>query len=409
MRVCTFVLIQILTGICRRKPVVGHTNGYYREASQCAQRPVGTRRGITRTAADLASRVIFPLRGVVGQFCKSIFVDGDSDTPYFAQPRMVLLMAALLALLLVYCPAHAQFGDESAQADGTGGVRLGETRTTRWKVGMIIRAEGGPCKGLSGTVPVPSDWPEQQVRIVEEDISPSVKQVRYRMLSGGVKQMVVQVPTLAAGETAKALVTFEIDRHSILAPEGTEGYQIPAQIPRDLRTYVAPSPSIEVRHPKIVSLAKELRSDELSAWAQVEAIYDYVRDNVQYKNGKLKGAVAALRDGTGDCEELTSLFIALCRANKIPARTVWVPGHCYPEFYLTDAAGAGHWFPCQAAGSRDFGSMPDQRPILQKGDNFKVPERRERQRYVAEFLTGNTRRGGGKPNVQFVREIVTVN
>jgi hypothetical protein len=325
---------------------------------------------------------------------------------YDPRPETVVRIAALLMVLLGCRPSPAQFGDESAEAGGIGGVRFGEARTTRWKVGMIIRAEGGPCKGLNGTVPVPSDWPEQQVRIVEEEISPSVKQVRYRTLSSGVKQMVVQIPSLGVGETAKALVTFEIDRHTILAPEGTDGYQIPEQIPREVRTFVAPSPGIEARHPRIVSLAKELRSDELSAWAQVESIYDYVRDNVKYENGKLKGAVAALRDGTGDCEELTSLFIALCRVNKIPARTVWIPGHCYPEFFLTDASGNGHWFPCQAAGSRDFGSMPDQRPILQKGDNFKVPEKRERQRYVAEHLTGNTRGGGGKPNVQFVRELV---
>ena len=84
--------------------------------------------------------------------------------------------------------------------------------------------------------------------------------------------------------------------------------------------------------------------------------------------------MAALKDKTGDCEELTSLFIALCRASDIPARTVWVPGHCYPEFYLEDDEGKGHWFPCQAAGSRAFGGIPEQKPILQKGDNFSVPE-----------------------------------
>ena len=59
---------------------------------------------------------------------------------------------------------------------------------------------------------------------------------------------------------------------------------------------------------------------------------------------------AALRDGTGDCEELSSLFIALCRAHGIPARTVWVPDHCYPEFYL-----AGFQLPDVFLGS--FGTL----------------------------------------------------
>jgi hypothetical protein len=85
-----------------------------------------------------------------------------------------------------------------------------------------------------------------------------------------------------------------------------------------------------------------------------------------------------------------------------------VHGHCYPEFYLEDKEGTGHWIPCQAAGTRDFGSMPDTRPILQKGDNYRVPEKKEPQRYVAEFLTGKAR-GGGKPTARFVRELLPAN
>ncbi len=159
------------------------------------------------------------------------------------------------------------------------------------------------------------------------------------------------------------------------------------------------SPKIETTNPKIRALAKEITADVEGAWDKVEAIYDWVRDHVKYVNGPLRGALAALNDGKGDCEELTSLFIALCRDIGVPARTVWVPGHCYPEFYLEDAEGKGHWFPCQAAGARSFGGIAEQRPILQKGDNFTVPERREKQRYVSEFLKGD----GGQPRVQWVR------
>jgi hypothetical protein len=153
-------------------------------------------------------------------------------------------------------------------------------------------------------------------------------------------------------------------------------------------------------------LAKELAAGKTGAWETVETFYDWVRDHVEYKNGKLKGAVAALQDGDGDCEELTSLFIALCRVHRIPARTVWVPGHCYAEFYLEDQSGAGHWFPCQAAGAREFGGMQDFKPILQKGDSFRVPEQKEPQRYVAEFLQARAVRGTGQPQVQFVRKLL---
>jgi hypothetical protein len=101
----------------------------------------------------------------------------------------------------------------------------------------------------------------------------------------------------------------------------------------------------------------------------------------------------------------TAREIALCRANKIPARAVWVPGHCYPEFYLTDGKGQGHWFPCQAAGEeRQFGGMKEDRPILQKGDNFKVPEERGAQRYVKQFLSAKN--AAADPQVRFVMERV---
>ena len=177
---------------------------------------------------------------------------------------------------------------------------------------------------------------------------------------------------------------------------------------REVRRYLGTSPFIETRHPQIRSSAKEATEGKENAWEKVEAIYDWVREHVEYKDGALKGALAALRDGNGDCEELSSLFIAMCRVSGIPARTVWLPGHCYPEFYLEDKAGHGRWFPCQAAGTRDFGGMSEFRPILQKGDNFRVPEQKEPQRYVAELLKVKALRGN-PPQHEFIAESLPAN
>src|ERR1044071_5459548 len=52
------------------------------------------------------------------------------------------------------------------------GVQFGNKVTQRYKVGLTITAPG-PCGGVFGTVPVPTDWPEQQVKIVAQEISPS--------------------------------------------------------------------------------------------------------------------------------------------------------------------------------------------------------------------------------------------
>jgi hypothetical protein len=319
----------------------------------------------------------------------------------FAPTYRTALVALTFAVPLSGSTAWAQFGDKSAPDQ----PQTIKSEVHRWKVGMEVEAIGGPCQNLYGTVPVPTDWPGQIVRIVDEDVSPAVRSVRYRTLDGGAKQMLITIPRLRAGDRAHALVTFEIERDQVAAPDDPEQFRQPRKLSRDIRKYLAASPYIEVRHPEIRNLAKEVYDENLPAWKRVEAIYDHVRDTVEYRNGKLKGALAALKDGSGDCEELSSLFIALCRANDIPARTVWVPDHCYPEFYLEDQDGEGQWFPCQAAGTRSFGTMPDLRPILQKGDNFKVPEKKERQRYVAEFLTGAATRGGGRPKVHFIRDV----
>jgi hypothetical protein len=312
-------------------------------------------------------------------------------------PQVLLL---LFAAMFSAAPARPQFLDATA----AGGPALGDVRTLKYKVGLEVTAEGGPCNGIYATLPVPAEWPEQRVRIAAEDVSPAVRSLRYRTLPGGLKQMVVEIPDLPAGKTARAVVTFELDRHALVAPADTAGLRIPAKPDRTLKAFLGPSPYIETRDPKITALAKSA-GDALEGWRKVEAIYDTVRDKVEYRNGELKGARRALADGWGDCEELTCLFIAMARAEGIPARTVWVEGHCYPEFYLEDASGQGWWFPCQAAGTRAFGAMPDQLPILQKGDNFRDPDRPGKTlRYVAEFLKGATVKGGGDPRVEWIRE-----
>lgn len=316
--------------------------------------------------------------------------------------KLFLLTLALFALSPGLSQAQFKAGNSEARPKG---LQLGPATTQRIRVGVIVKATGGPCQGLYATVPIPAEWPEQQVHMVEEEISPLVTDHSERVVGGTVRQMVIQIPTLPAGQEARCLVTYEVTKSAMLPPEKTDQFSIPKKMDRNLMLYLGPSPYIESKNPKIAALAKELTADKEHDWQKAEAIYDYVHDNVKYVNGPLKGAARALADKTGDCEELTSLFIATCRAAKIPARSVWVQGHCYPEFYLADSDGAGQWFPCQVAGAREFGGITDKRVILQKGDNFKDPDRpREKLRYMSEFLKGSG--GGGKPEVRFIREVV---
>jgi hypothetical protein len=296
-----------------------------------------------------------------------------------------------------------------------------ESRTQKWEFGTSIRAVGGPCTGIYGTFPVPADWPEQQVKVVGEQISPSVRH-SYRAVEG-LKQVVFEVPQLATGEMAECYVTFAITKTAQVAPADTTRLVIPKDPPRDIKKFLNPSPQIESTNTKVRALARELPAGKETAWEQVRAIAEGVREKVQFEpdpKNIFKGVIGALRDGKADREDLTATFVAVCRAAKIPARMVWAMDYCYAEFYLEETpvepAGSqekavklkktskqgdvkGDWFPCVVHMPVELGTVTDFRPILEKGDNFRVPELEKEppQRFVTDFLKVQTAR---KPAVE---------
>jgi transglutaminase superfamily protein len=317
--------------------------------------------------------------------------------------------------------------DEPAVAAAPVAAPAAEAQTHKWEFGISVRAVGGPCAGLFGTFPVPADWPEQQVKVSGEQISRSVQRHSYRT-SDGLKQMVFEVPQLPSGGSAECFITFEITKRAQIPPRDTANLIVPKDPPRDVKKHLNPSPLIEISNAKVRSLARELPEGKETAWQQVQAILDGVREKVKFEpdpKNTFKGAIGALRDGKADREDLTATFVAVCRAAKIPARMVWAMDFCYAEFYLEekeatdekeasdDKAGKakkgpkekkepkGAWYPCVVHQQTELGACPDFRPIIEKGDNFKVPEDKAVQRFVKEFLTGKG--GGGKPAVEFRR------
>lgn len=309
----------------------------------------------------------------------------------------------MLCLLFV-AVLRAAAAQESVET-GKGPI-LGDQVTTKLKLGVIVKASGNMFRGVAN-IPIPSDWPEQKVKIFQEDVTANVKRVTEREISGGggLKQMVVEIPQLAGGQEAHAIIIYEITRRKMQPPADTSLYRIPKKLDRTMQLNLGPSPMIESKHPKIVAAAKKAVADAGTAWDQVDAIANYVRSNVQFKEGPLKGAARALLDGEGYTDELVSLFVAMCRSQKIPARTVFVKGDCYAEFYLEDDDGQGYWFPCVLTGGTPLGVLDEVRPALQKGDNFKNPEdTKEKLRYVREFFQAAGR--GGSPKVEFISEPV---
>ena len=271
-------------------------------------------------------------------------------------------------------PTVADSGPKLADA----GPKFGEATVQKWKFGMIVSASGGPVVHVNCSAAVPISWPEQSVKLVETDLSPNVT-LKYTSY-GTAKQMFANFSRIAAGKEAHAFVIVEVTRHTLLPPDDTDSLVAAdaKTLPAEFKPYLSASPLIESNHTRIRAIAKQLAAGQTKAWPHVRAIYDWVRKTIKYKEMEhkqgeiLDGAVEAIDKGTGDCNQLTSTFIAICRASRIPARTVRIPGHCYPEFYLLDAEGKGHWYPAEASGTDDFGGIRTVKPILQKGDNFKV-------------------------------------
>jgi transglutaminase-like putative cysteine protease len=284
----------------------------------------------------------------------------------------------------------------------------------------------------------------------------------------GARQMLITLRELPAHQEAHALITYEVVTKAQLAPLATDKLKAPIKPDRFMKVYLSGSPFINVGHRKIreavrealaapkkqpaadaaapaddatadsqaivspgdqpseedagapAAVAQDHPAEEpasatsdaspvdagvLTDWQRVEKLYDYVQDHIEYEEGAQdKSSLESLQDGKADCHGIAALFVAMCRTADVPARMVWVDGHQYAEFYLEDAQGDGHWFPVQSAGSRAFGEMPLPKVILQKGDNFRVPERRgERLRYASDYtvLLSSPKH---KPRVSYVRE-----
>lgn len=329
-------------------------------------------------------------------------VDTDSSAPPAASSDTSATASAAAAV------PNSVDGQTSGEANRTDDpvLQYVAPKTFDMLIGLRIAAADGNMYGTKATTVFPTPWPEQLVEIVGTSVPPTSKN-QFRDLPGGNRQWLFFVPTVPAAAQVEATITVRITKSHIVGPTDTLQFTIPKRISRDLKQFMSNSPFIESTSNEVRKIVREIEAtDPLTDWKKVELLYDWVRDNIAYERGELKSVRDAIRDKTGDCEEMTSTFVALCRAARVPARCVWVPNHCYPEFYLEDAQGEGHWFPCQVAGTRNFGSMPDYLPILQKGDRFKVPEKPEMQRYLADFLQSQKVLGNRDPQVEFIRQML---
>ena len=275
--------------------------------------------------------------------------------------------------------------------------------------GMVLKAQGGGFKNLTAFVTVPADWPDQQrVRVVKEDLPPGAT-VAYNPINDVGRQMVVKIPFLPVGKEVRAVVTFSVERLTPPPlPQDTGQFQAASRagLGRKLASYLAPSPKIECKDPRVHEAAKKAVGGRTAAWEKVQAVHHWVHENIEFAGDmeNVQTCMKTLELRRGVCAEMNSLNVAMLRAEGFPARLVRVPGHCYYEVYLVDGQGKGHWLAADA--SRDAAITPGKTPegmILQKGDNVSIVDpktkRRTKGRFLAETVIGLPQSGAA--TIQF--------
>lgn len=156
--------------------------------------------------------------------------------------------------------------------------------------------------------------------------------------------------------------TFAAERQEVIRRDLPK--QEAAWDPADYRQYLAPT-TLGPTDGEVRKLAESITKGKHTVLAKARAIYDWTCENM-YRDPNTRGCgtgdvCALLQKPGGKCADISSVFIALCRAAGVPARevfgirlgkkqaediTAWQ--HCWAEFYLP---GYG-WAPADPADVR---------------------------------------------------------
>ncbi len=297
-------------------------------------------------------------------------------------------------------------------------VRYGPEHVTTQDIGVTIKANAGSVKDSYGTLQMPTAWPEQSVRVVKENITSGVRNSKDRE-TGLLKQFLFHIPFIDVGREETAQFSLEYIRKDILPPEDSSAFVIPKKVDKELKIYLGESPKLDPKAGKVTQTLKEITGalpETATDWEKVEAIFNWVKDNVSRHMAAGATTADVLKSKKGNTEDIIATFVALCRAARVPARMVWLTEGVSAEFYLHDESGKGRWFPCSYGAVNEFGFSTEPRPILLKGDSFRVPtdifqdpdQQKGVQRQIVESLKcAAGAPGAGRPQVDFIRRVTS--
>jgi transglutaminase-like putative cysteine protease len=128
-----------------------------------------------------------------------------------------------------------------------------------------------------------------------------------------------------------------------------------------------PEKYIESDHPAIRRMAAKLQ--ESDALKTIKAVFRWVADHVRYSGyaAQDRGALYALQHKKGDCTEYMDLFVALCRANQLPARRIG--GYLCPQNTVLKAQDYHNWGEFYVDGTWQIAD-PQNNVLMQNQDDY---------------------------------------
>ena len=245
-------------------------------------------------------------------------------------------LALLVVLLLTY-------STPALQPD------TGAAKTRTFEFTYEFKVDAAPDGVVKVWFPIPSSDANQQVQLKHILSSLLLKRTEDSEYGNAMYYQKITQP--------KDPLTFRLD-YQVTRREYTEGglqdlmaYNRDSDpAPANLARFLQPDKLVPIND-KFQQMAAEITQGKTGDVEKAYAIYDYVFHNLRYdKTGTGWGrgdAMWACDSKHGNCTDFHSLFIALIRAEKIPARfeigfplpagksEADIPGyHCWAEFYL---------------------------------------------------------------------------
>lgn len=228
-------------------------------------------------------------------------------------------------------------------------------------------------------LPVPLEWPEQKV--AGAAVSPKAPLRKPQVGQAQVARLLLTKGLPAPGQSLTFTARYRVTRSAIETDKAAlakEPYQ-PYPKNEDYRKFTRAERLIETGDAALQEAARQFQTDDQPAYQLALRIYEWILDRTTYELVEgIRGAKFCLQEQRGECGDYCTLFVALCRLAKIPARVClgcWASQtngwHVWAEFQLPN----GEWIPVdpalgdQAAAKREnsFGALGNDRVTLVKG------------------------------------------